>query len=202
MNRAELKQQAKEQLGRKLFGSKWLYAALVMLINAIVAAVAAKLGTLGTAVALLVYGPLAYAIAKMFLKQSHDGQVMELGHLVDGFTDDFSGTFMLNLMQTIFTLLWGLLLVVPGIIKALSWSMSYYIKVEHPEYGWKQCMDASAALTQGHKGELFVLGLSFIGWYIVGGLCLGVGTLWAAAYYQATMTQCYTWLKEQQASAV
>ena len=202
MNRAELKQQAKEQLGRKIFGSGWLYAALVMLVNAVIAAVVAKLGALGTAVALLVYGPLGYAIAKMFLKQSQDGQVMDLGQLKDGFTDDFSGTFMLNLMQTIFTFLWGLLLVIPGIIKALSWSMSYYIKVEHPEYSWKQCMDASAALTQGHKGELFVLGLSFIGWYIVGGLCLGVGTLWAAAYYQATMTQCYNWLKEQQNGAV
>lgn len=202
MNRAELKQRAKEQLGGKILGTKWLYAVLVMLVSAVVAAIAARFDVLGAAVALLLYGPLNYAIAKMFLKQSRDGQVMDLMQLKDGFVDDLSGNFLLNLMSTIFMILWGILMVVPGIIKALSWSMIYYIKVEHPEYSWKQCMDASAALTQGHKGELFVMGLSFIGWYIVGSLCLGVGTLWTSAYYQATMAQCYSWLKEQQSSVV
>lgn len=102
--------------------------------------------------------------------------------------------------MSIFIALWSLLLVVPGIIKALGWSMAYYIKVEHPEYTWKQCLDASTALTNGHKGDLFVLHLSFIGWYFVGSLCLGVGTLWVMPYHQATLTQCYHWLKSQQYS--
>ena len=198
MNRVELKQQAKKQLGGKIFGSGWLCAVLVVLIQAVVVSVGSGEWWLGLAITLLIGGPLNYSVAKMFLKQSADGKPMNLRDLLAGFTDDFSGSFLLNLMQTIFTILWSLLLVVPGVIKALSWSMSFYVRVEHPEYGWKECMNASAALTNGHKGELFVLYLSFIGWYIVGTLCLGVGDLWVQAYMQATMAQCYNWLKTQQ----
>lgn len=145
-------------------------------------------------------GPLSYGIAKMLLKQSRDGQAMNVAEMFDGFKDDFGGNFLLHLLMSIFIALWSLLLVVPGIIKALGWSMAYYIKVEHPEYTWKQCLDASTALTNGHKGDLFVLHLSFIGWYFVGALCLGVGTLWVMPYHQATLTQCYHWLKSQQYS--
>lgn len=202
MNRADLKQKAKAQLGGKIFGNVWLYAVLVALVNGIVLALAGKVPVLGQAVYLLVVGPLGYATAKMYLKQSRDGQPMNIPELVDGFKDDFSGNFLLGLLSAIFIALWSILLVVPGIIKGLSWSMIYYVKAEHPDYGWKQCMDASAALTNGHKGEIFVLQLSFIGWYIVGSLCLGIGTLWVNAYYQAAMTQCYNWLKTQNVSAV
>lgn len=178
MNRADLKQRAKAQLGGSIFGSVWLYAVLVFFINALIQLVGGQIP----------------------LKQSRDGQAMNVAEMFDGFKDDFGGNFLLHLLMSIFIALWSLLLVVPGIIKALGWSMAYYIKVEHPEYTWKQCLDASTALTNGHKGDLFVLHLSFIGWYFVGALCLGVGTLWVMPYHQATLTQCYHWLKSQQYS--
>ena len=202
MDRAELKRLAREQLGGKIFGNVWLYAVVVMLVYAVLLGIGNWNTWLGAAVSLLILGPVACSIAKMFLKQSEDHQAMQLKDLAFGFQEDFSGNFLLNLMETIFIALWCLLLVVPGIIKAISWSMAYYIKVEHPDYGWKQCMDASAALTNGHKGEIFVLELSFIGWYIVGALCLGVGDLWVRAYNEATRAQCYKWLKTQQVEQV
>ena len=202
MDRTELKRRARAQLGGRLFGAGWLYAVLVMLIQAAVMGVGGRGRLPGLAVTLLVGGPLSYSAARMFLKQSADGRPMDLRDLLAGFTDDFSGSFLLNLMQTIFIALWSLLLVVPGVIKSLSWSMSFYIRAEHPEYGWKECMDASAALTDGHKAELFVLYLSFVGWYIVGALCLGVGDLWVQAYMQATLAQCYNCLKAQQSEAL
>ena len=201
MDRAELKRLARQQLGGKIFGSVWLNAALVMLVYAVLMWVGRKIPLLGTALLLLAGGPVAYSLNKMFLKQSEDGQPMKVRELMDGFSEDFSGCFLLNLLQGIFIFLWSLLLVVPGVIKAVGWSMSFYIKVDHPGYTWRQCMDASTALTYGHKAEMFLLSLSFIGWYIVGALCLGVGTLWVQAYYQATMAQCYKWLKTQQNSA-
>ena len=199
MDRAELKQRARAQLGGKIFGTGWLYAVLVVLLQSAAIGVGGRGSGAGLALLLLVGGPLSYSAARMFLKQSADGQPMDLHDLTAGFTEDFSGSFLLNLMQTIFITLWSMLLVVPGIIKALGWSMSFYIRTEHPEYTWRQCLDASAALTNGYKGELFVLHLSFIGWYIVGALCLGVGELWVQAYVQATLTQCYNWLKTRQA---
>ena len=199
MNNAELKQRARAQLGGRLFGTGWLYAVLVVLLQSAVFGIGGRGGGAGLAVLLLVGGPLSFSAARMFLKQSADGQPMDLHDLAAGFTQDFSGSFLLNLMQSIFIALWSLLLVVPGIIKALGWSMSFYIRAEHPDYTWRQCLDASAALTSGYKGEIFLLHLSFIGWYIVGALCLGVGELWVQAYVQATMAQCYNWLKARQA---
>lgn len=198
MNNAELRQKARAQLGGKIFGTGWLYAVLVMLLQSAVVGIGNRGRGVGLAVLLLVGGPLSYSAARMFLKQSADGRPMDLHDLAAGFTEDFSGSFLLNLMQSIFIVLWSLLLVVPGIVKALGWSMSFYVRAEHPDYTWRQCLDASAALTDGYKGEIFLLHLSFIGWYIVGALCLGVGTLWVQAYVQATMTQCYHWLKAQQ----
>lgn len=198
MNNAELKQKARAQLGGKIFGTGWLYAVLVMLLQSAVVGIGNRGHGVGLAVLLLVGGPLSCSAARMFLKQSADGRPMDLHDLAAGFTEDFSGSFLLNLMQSIFIVLWSLLLVVPGIVKALGWSMSFYVRAEHPDYTWRQCLDASAALTDGYKGEIFLLHLSFIGWYIVGALCLGVGTLWVQAYVQATMTQCYHWLKAQQ----
>lgn len=198
MNNAELRQKARAQLGGKIFGTGWLYAVLVMLLQSAVVGIGNRGRGVGLAVLLLVGGPLSYSAARMFLKQSADGRPMDLHDLAAGFTEDFSGSFLLNLMQSIFIVLWSLLLLVPGIVKALGWSMSFYVRAEHPDYTWRQCLDASAALTDGYKGEIFLLHLSFIGWYIVGALCLGVGTLWVQAYVQATMTQCYHWLKAQQ----
>lgn len=201
MNNAELKQRAREQLGGRVFGTGWLYAVLVVMLQSAVIGIGNRRRGMGLAVLLLVGGPLSCSAARMFLKQSADGQPMDLHDLAAGFTEDFGGSFLLNLMQNIFIVLWSLLVVVPGIIKALGWSMSFYVRAEHPDYTWRQCLDASAALTNGYKGEIFLLHLSFIGWYIVGALCLGVGTLWVQAYVQATMAQCYNWLKARQAEA-
>lgn len=138
MNRADLKQRAKAQLGGSIFGSVWLYAVLVFFINALIQLVGGQIPLLGRVVGLLLTGPLSYGIAKMLLKQSRDGQAMNVAEMFDGFKDDFGGNFLLH--------------------------------------------------------------LSFIGWYFVGSLCLGVGTLWVMPYHQATLTQCYHWLKSQQYS--
>ena len=73
--------------------------------------------------------------------------------------------------------------------------MAYYIMVDHPEYTWKQCLDESQKMMKGHKGQLFCLDLSFIGWYIVGMLCLGLGVLWVYPYHHVARTEFYHALK-------
>lgn len=76
-----------------------------------------------------------------------------------------------------------------------AYSMAYYIKLDHPDYGWKACIDESRRLMDGHKWEKFVLDLSFLGWIIVGSLCLGVGTLWVTPYMEATNAQFYEYVR-------
>ena len=186
---SELKERAKAQLGGNLFHNNWLLA--VVSVLAVGAVMLAAGGISSGAATLILTGPLSYAICFMFLKQSRDSEQMLLNDLLCGFKDDFGQTLLIGLMTTIFTALWSLLFVIPGIVKGYSYSMAYYLKADHPEWNWKSCINESRAMMNGHKMDLFLLDLSFIGWYIVGALCLGIGTLWVEAYHSATRAQFY-----------
>ena len=98
--------------------------------------------------------------------------------------------FVLALLRNLFLLLWGLIPIV-GIVKMHSYAMTYYIKNDHPEYDWRMCITESRRLMDGHKWQLFCLNLSFIGWMIVGTLCLGVGIFWANAYHRLAEANFY-----------
>ena len=189
MSNSELKCKAKAQLGNKLFSNAWLMALLACaIVGAITAGAATVVPGLG---ALLIFGAIEYGSARLFLDQARSGSPMEIGTLFSGFSSDFGELFLLGFLTSLFTALWALLFVIPGIVKAYSWSLIYYIKLDHPEYGWRECMKESAAMMRGYKMKLFLLDLSFIGWYIVGSLCLGVGTLWVVPYHTATHAQFY-----------
>ena len=195
MTRQEIKQKAKEQLGGSIFSQNWVFAILVILIYSGVISVVSAIPTLGTVAVLIVLGPFTVGFMQMFLKQARDGQAMNIGDLFKPFSEDFKESFLLGLMTSLFITLWSLLLIIPGIIKGLGYSMAFYIKADHPEYGWKQCLDESQIMMNGHKADLFVLSLSFIGWEIVGAICFGVGAFWVEAYEQATFAQFYESIK-------
>lgn len=190
MTRQTIKAMAKAQMGNNIFGSGWLLALVVCFIPSL-AGLLSSIPGIGGAIVLVVSGPLAYGVAYCFLKQTRDGQPMDIGDVFKGFTVDFTGTFLIGLMTSIFTALWSLLFVIPGIVKGYSYAMANFIKVDHPEYDWKQCITASRQLMDGHKMDLFVQDLSFIGWLIVGSLCFGIGTLWVTPYMQAARAQFY-----------
>ena len=175
------------QLGNGIFHNLWLNAVLVCFIYSAILSVSASV----PGATLILTGPISYGLAYVFLKQARDKQPMNVGDLFKGFTNDFGGTLLIGLMTTIFTALWSLLFVIPGIVKAYSYSMAYYIKLDHPEYNWKQCIDESQRMMKGYKMTLFIQDLSFIGWMIVGSLVLGIGTLWVVPYMQATRAQFY-----------
>jgi len=160
-------------------------------VSAIVGAAGSILPGVG---ALVVTGPMLYAQKYAFLAQAREGRGIDLNDLFRGFRDDFGGTLLISLLSGLFIFLWSLLFFIPGIVKAYAYSMVYYVKADHPEYGWRECLDESQRLMTGHKWEKFVLDLSFIGWGIVGSLCLGVGTLWVMTYMAATEAQYYEYL--------
>ena len=61
-------------------------------------------------------------------------------------------------------MLWSLLFVIPGIIAAYRYRMALYLLLDHPEMSVMQCIQESKRMMKGHKGELFVMDLSFLGW--------------------------------------
>ena len=105
------------------------------------------------------------------------------------------GMFLMGL----FTFLWMLLFIVPGIIKAYAYAMTPYILVDNPELGPNEARLKSIEMMRGHKGKLFGLELSFIGWFLLCILSLGVGFIWLAPYYQTTHAAFYHNLLEEQA---
>ena len=107
----------------------------------------------------------------------------------------FSTTFITSILVAIFTFLWTLLLVIPGWVKAYSYSMTPYIMKDYYTSGKTpkatEAINASRRLMNGHKTDLFVLDLSFIGWGILGILTCGIGFLWITPYYRQTKANFY-----------
>ena len=88
------------------------------------------------------------------------------GNLLDAFGIFFK-VLLLSILTGIFTALWSILFIIPGIIAYYRYSFAVYILLDNPEKGVMQCIRESCALTAGHKWQLFVLDLSFLGWIIL-----------------------------------
>lgn len=96
-----------------------------------------------------------------------------------------------SLLKYIFTFLWTLLLIVPGIIKLLSYSMTNYILEDEPTLSPNKAIDLSREMMKGHKFDLFYLYLSFIGWGILCLFTLGIGFLWLEPYILTAQASFY-----------
>ena len=103
--------------------------------------------------------------------------------------------FKVQFLTGLFTFLWSLLFVIPGIIKALSYSMSTYILAENPGMPALEAIERSKKMMDGHKADLFVLGLSFIGWALLGSITLGIAYIWIIPYVSTTYVNFYNQIK-------
>lgn len=191
---------------REALRGKWNNYALIAFVYALIVGVASSLGTtgIGAVVPLLISGPflLSWAIISLRLVRGADSTVT---NLFDGFKS-FVPSFLLYLVNSILTFLWSLLFVVPGIVKALSYSMSYYILAENPAMDQSDARKTSMAMMDGHKGRLFCLQLSFIGWYLLSGLTFGILLFWVQPYVQAATAAFFEdvraqYIAKQQAAA-
>ena len=106
------------------------------------------------------------------------------------------------LIVQIFTFLWCLLLIIPGIIKAYSYSMTPYILIDNPELSAREAIRKSQQMMVGQKFNLFWLQLSFIGWFFLACLTGGIGFLWLVPYYQTSQAVFYQNLKKNVAYTV
>lgn len=147
----------------------------------------------GSLLNLILGGPAGLGIATYFLRLLRD-EDSSIENVFSGFSS-FGKTFVLNLLITIFVFLWTLLLIVPGIIALIRYSMSYFIMHDNPELTATEALDRSKEMMDGEKMNLFVLWLSFLGWFILGTVTLGIGFIWITPYYNAAKTAFYENLK-------
>ena len=135
------------------------------------------------------------------------GSVIEVGYsrfnleLIDRRTAGFEHLFQYfiywktalctRLLCGLYTLLWSLLFIIPGIIASYSYAMTGYILAEHPEMPASEAIEASKSMMTGNRWRLFCLQFSFIGWSILASLTLGIGNLWLNPYKEAAKAAFY-----------
>ncbi len=116
----------------------------------------------------------------------------------EGFSKDWVNVFLLNLVIGLFTMLWSLLLIIPGYIKNLSYSMATYILAENREMKFMDAIKASQAMMEGHKMELFKLHWSFVWWMLLFFATCGLAGFYVIPYMNAAIANFYLELKEKQ----
>lgn len=202
INRAELKTDAKNALRGKWglsIGLQVILYLIFMVAGVIIGLVGivlkfAEAPFLSLIAEFLVIPAFMLGYKIFFLRISRFDDV-EVKTLFSGFPN-FWKAFGLYFMVGLFIFLWSLLLIVPGIIAVLRYSMASFILADKPEIGVIAAIRESKRITAGHKFDIFVLYLSFIGWNILAGLTV-IGNLWLMPYKNTTFANLYNQLSGQ-----
>ncbi len=162
-------------------------------IQQFLVAIISIIGLLAILYGIFIANPIKVGKAGYYLK-NHD-ENPPLADMFSAFKSNYLNTVGTMLVMDIKIFLWTLLLIVPGIVKSYEYSMIPYIIAEDPSTSMNDAFAKSKEMTTGQKMNLFVLDLSFIGWWILGTLLCGIGNLFVDPYYQATSVEVYVALK-------
>lgn len=191
--------QCKERAAGSLSGNWGRFAIAVIIYYILMGVPAFSLSYavvdgLGNIVQILLL-PLFYGLMVMCLNQAR-GKRADIEQMFEGFYD-YVRIFTTMLLTGIYTVLWSLLLIVPGIIKSYSYSMTPFILKDYPGMKNNDAIDESIDMMKGHKKELFLLDLSMIGWFILSCLTLGIGFLFLIPYNYTAHAHFYEELKKE-----
>lgn len=186
--RAELKKNALDSLK-----GNWGLAVAVVLVYLVISGVLGVIPVIGTIATIFILPTLVLGLITFFLKTARN-EMAEIQDLFSGFPNLLKA-FCLNFMMSLFIFLWTLLLIVPGIIATFRYAMAFYILVDNPQIGVFDAINESKRIMQGHKWELFVLYLSFLGWILLAILTFGIGFLWLSPYMMTTVSNFYDKIK-------
>lgn len=122
-----------------------------------------------------------------------------IGTLLDGFRSGHYVNIVLTMfLRDLFTTLWSLLLVVPGIVKHYEYLMVPYIIAENPAMDYKEAFQISKQMMDGEKMEAFIMDLSFLGWYLLSAVTCGLlAIFYVNPYVQASFAEMYTFNKQK-----
>ena len=152
--------------------------------------------SIGFIISLLVVLPLTFGFSVAFLRFIRGEKENVIENMFNEFKN-YGRALGVSLLTSIFTFLWALLLIIPGIIKHYSYGMTFYIAKDHPELGADDCIEESMKMMDGHKMDLFLLDLSFIGWFLLCILSLGIGFLWLTPYIETSHAVFYKELRAE-----
>lgn len=167
-------------------------------------------GFLTELIAIFVGLVLAVGLARFFVRNRFGETRLET--VFSGFSHEYGSLLGGMFVTRLFIYLWMLLLVVPGIIKALEYIMVKYILSDNASMPGARARQISSMMTNGEKGDIFVLELSFIGWYLLAAVVIGIvsAICWpisgivgfvvmsfVTAYREATFAELYVFMRDR-----
>jgi uncharacterized membrane protein len=178
---------------RESLKGKWGLAVITFLIYTLLTTGPGTVEHRSSILTLIIGGPLALGAAIFSLSISR-GKEARLEQIFQGF-QNFATAFVAYLLILLYVLLWMLLLIVPGIIAALGYSMTFYILADNPQMKPEDALHKSKSMMDGYKLKLFYLCLRFLLLAILCILTLGIGFLWLIPYVHVTMAKFYDDIK-------
>ena len=191
-----------QQTSRELVSNSFLFYDTLSLGDTVayelqtIAPYAAPFAVGSLLVSLLVFFPFQVGACRFFL-ESRPGYKAPFGCVGQGFTKNYGNVFLTGLFKWLFTLLWSLLFIIPGIVRSYGYFAVPYLLAENPNLDHKRALQLSLQMTKGYKWNLFVLDLSFLGWFLLSGISFNLaGIFYVTPYYQATLAEAYRFLRE------
>ena len=139
---------------------------------------------------LIVSAILEVASINLYLKMSRSPEPVSFGDFIEGFNSWARATLCI-LWQLLWIFLWMFVFIIPGFIKAIAYSQTFYILTEFKDVSVSKAMRISIEITKGRKWDLFVMYLSFLGWDILSTLTCGILEIWLSPYRSMTYTNAY-----------
>ncbi len=225
--RKEIRAAARELLGNSLFSRHWLKAGLGLVVfgiatlgfsyilGALLGSVIyfalpegalfteTSLGVISQIIMMIVpcFFPVSIGVAAYYLLRLNGAERFSLRAAGKRIFSGYWRNVWLEFLRMFYIYAWSLLLIIPGIVKMFSYSMASFVRIDHPEYTANECITASKKMMKGHKWDLFMLGLSFIGWGILSAILsiptLGFSYLWCMAYFNQSITVFYKEVSSQ-----
>ena len=183
-------------LGWAQLSGRWTPVALFTLVYMALCMVAGALtGPLVSLVSLMLM-PMTYSYNVAFLDDKRSASEFKIEQLFDGYKD-FLRIMGTMLLTNVYQFLWTLLLIIPGVIKAISYSQTQFILKDCPELSFNEAIERSMDMMEGHKMQYFLLSLSFIGWILLAIISCGILSLWVNPYISATNAHFYEYVKDE-----
>ncbi len=132
----------------------------------------------------------AFAQIHLYIKMSRNANPVHFSDFIEGLASWWRGV-LAGLWVFLWVFLWSMLFFIPGIIKSYAYSQTFFLAAEYPQLSIRKAMRVSKEITKGHKADIFVTQLSFLGWAILAAIPAGIGFFWLTPYYNMTMTNVY-----------
>lgn len=189
MSRSELKSMSKEQIKGNILTILCYTIVIGVCLSVVSAIFSATENTVlvlaGTIITYILTFCFSFSLLVVFMGITNGRKAM-LADLGIGFKR-FKDAVPLYFFVGLYTALWSLLFVIPGIIKGISYSAAPFIMADNPGMGANEAITRSRELMNGHKMDYFVLNLSFILWYLLCGITLGLAAIYVVPYVETTI---------------